>query len=77
MGKFINAALCLAGLAGAHMEISHPAPLRSKFNEFTTDVDYSMTNPLNREGSDFPCKGFHKLVGTPQGKSVVTYSPGR
>jgi hypothetical protein len=73
----IASILGFAGLAAAHMEISQPPPLRSKFNEFTTDVDYSMTNPLSNSGDNFPCKGYHNLVGTPQGQSVVTYTPGQ
>lgn len=67
----------LVGLASAHMEMSNPAPFRSKFNDFTTDVDYSMTNPLSMDGSDFPCKGYNNLMGTPQGQSVTTYEPGQ
>ena len=66
----------IVGLAAAHMEIKQPAPFRSKFNEFTTDIDYSMTSPLEASGSNFPCKGYHDLFGTPQGQSVVTYTPG-
>lgn len=69
--------LGLCGLGMAHMEMSQPAPLRSKFNEFTTNVDYSMTNPLDQAGSDFPCKGYHKLLGSPEGQSVMTYSQGQ
>jgi len=64
------------GLAAAHMEISQPAPFRSKFNDFSTDIDYSMTSPLEASGSNFPCKGYHELLDTPQGQSVVTYTPG-
>jgi len=43
-----------------HMEISWPYPLRSKFNPATqqNDIDYSMTSPLNADGSNFPCKGY-------------------
>ena len=73
----LSAILGLAGMGAAHMEISQPPPLRSKFNDFTTDVDYSMTNPLDKSGNDFPCKGFLNLLGTDQGQSVVTYQPGQ
>lgn len=71
------AILGMAGLASAHMEMKNPPPFRSKFNSHTTDIDYSMTNPLSRDGSDFPCKGYHKLMGTPQGVSVANWSPGQ
>ena len=67
----------LVGLVSAHMEMSNPPPFRSKFNDFTTDIDYSMTNPLNAGGADFPCKGYQSLMGTPQGQSVTTYQPGQ
>lgn len=78
MKSFIAASLLglMAG-ANAHMEISNPAPFRSKFNSFTTDIDYSMTNPLSASGSDFPCKGYHNLLDTPQGQSVANYQPGQ
>ena len=43
-----------------HMEMSWPYPLRSKFNPDTpySMVDYSMTSPLEADGSNFPCKGY-------------------
>ncbi|QUC21080.1 uncharacterized protein UV8b_05323 [Ustilaginoidea virens] len=73
----VTAALSgLASLGHAHMEMKSPPPLRSKFNAFTTDIDYDMTSPLSAAGADFPCKGYHKLVGTPQGQPVATWSPG-
>ncbi|KAG9257488.1 uncharacterized protein F5Z01DRAFT_392097 [Emericellopsis atlantica] len=73
----LGALFGLAGLASAHMEMKNPPPFRSKFNDFTTDVDYSMTSPLNAGGSDFPCKGYQSLMGTPQGQSVINYQPGQ
>lgn len=80
MKTFAAATAALLGLASfssAHMEMKNPPAFRSKFNKFTTDIDYSMTSPLSASGSDFPCKGYHKLVGTPQGQSVVTWTPGQ
>jgi hypothetical protein len=71
----LGACFGLAGLASAHMEMKNPPPLRSKFNQFTTEVDYSMTSPLNADGADFPCKGYNSLIGTPQGQSVINYQP--
>lgn len=70
----VTAALC--GLAEAHMEMINPPPFRSRDNPFTTEIDYDMTNPLNRDGSNFPCKGYHNLFDTPQGASVATWQPG-
>lgn len=80
MKTFTAVAAAIAGLvsySSAHMEMKDPPPFRSKFNKFTTDVDYSMTSPLAAGGANFPCKGYHKLVGTPQGQSVVTWTPGQ
>ncbi|KAK2590710.1 hypothetical protein QQS21_011604 [Conoideocrella luteorostrata] len=69
--------LGLAALTSAHMQMSYPPPFRSKHNPYTTDVDYSMTSPLESSGSNFPCKGYHKLLNTPQGKSVATWQAGQ
>ncbi|KAK3366524.1 hypothetical protein B0H63DRAFT_504698 [Podospora didyma] len=70
----------LAGsqLAAAHMEMSFPAPFRSKFNPNVAggDIDYSMTAPLDKSGSDYPCKGYHKALSTAAGKSTATFAPG-
>lgn len=43
-----------------HMEMSWPYPLHSKFDPKNTyhNIDYSMTEPLNADGSNFPCKGY-------------------
>ncbi|KAL7950574.1 hypothetical protein V8C42DRAFT_340196 [Trichoderma barbatum] len=71
------AVLGLAAVVNGHMEMKSPPPFRSKFNTNAgSDVDYSMTAPLSASGSDFPCKGYHKLLGTPAGASVATWAPG-
>jgi hypothetical protein len=49
------------GLATAHMELSWPYPLRSKFDpqNNSSDIDYSMTAPLLADGVDaypYRCK---------------------
>ena len=52
--------LSLAPQTLAHMEMSWPYPLHSKFdpaNSYTV-IDYSMTAPLFADGSNFPCKGY-------------------
>ncbi|ROT42791.1 putative endoglucanase [Sodiomyces alkalinus F11] len=59
------------------MEMTWPPPFRSRHNPFTTDIDYSMTNPLSSSGSDFPCKGYHRLLDTAQGGSVVEWEAGQ
>ena len=68
--------LQLFRLVSAHMSMSDPPPLRSKTNSFSTQVDYDYSAPLSATGSNFPCKGFHKDLGTPGAKPVRTYQPG-
>ncbi|KUI58317.1 hypothetical protein VP1G_05559 [Cytospora mali] len=71
-------AALLMGHTAAHMEMKSPPPLRSKYNPHTepSKIDYSMTNPLQRDGSDFPCKGYHALLGTPAGRSTASLEAG-
>ncbi|RGP79700.1 spore coat sp96 precursor [Fusarium longipes] len=76
---FNSFAMCLglAGLAQAHMEMISPAPFKSKENPHAgSDVDYSMTAPLEAGGGNFPCKGYHSLFGTEQGASVADWDAG-
>ncbi|KAL6919430.1 hypothetical protein FSHL1_003411 [Fusarium sambucinum] len=76
---FNSFAVCLglAGLAQAHMEMISPAPFKSKENPHAgSDVDYSMTAPLEASGGNFPCKGYHSLFGTEAGASVADWEAG-
>ncbi|KAF1986733.1 lytic polysaccharide monooxygenase [Aulographum hederae CBS 113979] len=43
-----------------HMQMSNPFPIRSVLDPETqeSDKDYSMTSPLNADGSNYPCKGY-------------------
>ncbi|KAL1297554.1 hypothetical protein AAFC00_006122 [Neodothiora populina] len=52
--------LSLAPQALAHMEMSWPYPLHSKYDPANNyqNIDYSMTSPLVADGSNFPCKGY-------------------
>ncbi|POR32322.1 Uncharacterized protein TPAR_07470 [Tolypocladium paradoxum] len=77
IASLVAALLGLASFSQAHMEMKSPPPFRSKFNKFTTSVDYDMTSPLAAAGSNFPCKGYHKLLGTPQGQPVAEWVPGQ
>nr|WNZ75803.1 hypothetical protein [Trichoderma harzianum] len=74
----VAAVLGLAAVVNGHMEMISPLPFRSKFNTAITadDRDYSMTSPLDKNGTDFPCKGYHNLLGTPLGASAATWAPG-
>jgi hypothetical protein len=74
---FATSLLAFLGTVSAHMEMSFPPPLKSKFNPNSgSQIDYSMTAPLSGDGSNFPCKGFLNLLGTDAGKSVATFAPG-
>ncbi|KAG5937240.1 hypothetical protein E4U53_000045 [Claviceps sorghi] len=70
-------ALALAASSQAHMEMSNPPPLLSKFNKYTTSSDYDMTSPLHADGSNFPCKNHQRVLGTPQGQPVAQWIPGK
>ncbi|KAM0417135.1 hypothetical protein ACHAPT_012842 [Fusarium lateritium] len=71
-------ALGLAVLAQAHMEMTYPAPFKSKYNPNSGwDIDYSMTSPLSGDGSNFPCKGYHTLLGTAAGTPTATWKAGQ
>ncbi|KAJ6785130.1 hypothetical protein PWT90_07572 [Aphanocladium album] len=72
----LSAVLGFVSLTAAHMQMSDPPPFRSKHNPHTTDVDYNMNNPLNADGSNYPCKGYNSLLGTAQGASVATWKAG-
>ena len=65
---FITPSLC-------HMQMSWPYPLRSEYNPANTyqNIDYSMTDPLNADGSNFPCKGYQNDRST---QPVVIYTAG-
>ncbi|KAG5913835.1 hypothetical protein E4U42_000846 [Claviceps africana] len=69
--------LSLAGPSRAHMQMSNPPPLLSKFNKYTTSPDHDMTSPLHADGSNFPCKNYQRFLGTPQGQPVAQWTPGK
>ncbi|TVY57472.1 hypothetical protein LCER1_G001603 [Lachnellula cervina] len=74
----VLAALALgATTAVAHMEMSFPPPLRSKFNTHAKNADYSMTAPLSGP-AQFPCKGYQSDMSDTSGvgASVITWAPG-
>ena len=74
----LGAVLGLGALAKAHMEMSNPPPFRSTFNRYTgDDIDYDMISPLDSDGSNFPCKGYNSLLGTPKGRPVATWVAGQ
>lgn len=67
----------LPALAAAHMTLSYPIPLNHPKNPFTTGGgDYDYRSPLAQNGSNYPCKGYQKLLGTPPGSSVASWEAG-
>ncbi|KAL1887110.1 hypothetical protein Cpir12675_006689 [Ceratocystis pirilliformis] len=73
-----TALLALVGSASAHMAMTYPPPLRSKANPYAgSDIDYSITSPLDKSGSDYPCKGTLNLLGTAAATSVATWTAGQ
>ncbi|KAK7733085.1 hypothetical protein SLS53_008273 [Cytospora paraplurivora] len=76
----ITALAALMGTtASAHMQMQVPAPFNSKFNPYTPfdSIDYSMTSPLSSDGSNYPCKGYHRLLGTDAGRPTGTFEVGK
>jgi LysM repeat protein len=79
---FSTAAFALAAFASssvlAHMEMTDPAPFRSKFNNNTdpSKIDFDMSSPLKADGSDFPCKNYLVDFGTPAGNPTATWAAG-
>ena len=69
-------ALCLLStLAAGHMEMSDPAPLKSKNNPNAgNDADFDLVAPIS--GDSFPCKGYLSLLGSPAGAPVATWEAG-
>ncbi len=58
----------------AHMQMFSPSPLGDPTaNRPNEKADYNMNSPLNADGSNFPCKGYH--LSTPL-TTVATYKAG-
>ncbi|KAK2590802.1 hypothetical protein QQS21_011507 [Conoideocrella luteorostrata] len=73
---FAAVILSLISFGAAHMEMIEPPPLGSKSNKFSIQpIDYDMKSPVT--SANFPCRGHHKLVGTPQGQPVAVWAPGQ
>ena len=75
---FLTAALGFQSLASAHMLLSYPPAFRYEGNPNVPQgsIDYSLTSPLEADGSNFPCKGYQSDLGSAAGASVVTWVTG-
>lgn len=61
----------------AHISLAKPLPISHKNNPNTVgEPDYNYLSPLAPDGSNFPCKGYHKLFDAPGGASVETWAAG-
>ncbi|CZT04510.1 uncharacterized protein RAG0_10935 [Rhynchosporium agropyri] len=71
--------LSLVSLVFSHMEVSIPAPFRSKSNPNSNKntIDYSMTSPLQTSGGKL-CKGYQTDFADASGvgKTTATYAQG-
>ncbi|CUS13585.1 unnamed protein product [Tuber aestivum] len=74
------AAALLLGSANAHVKLKSPVPFRASTGapQNAAQQDFDMTAPLDKSGSNFPCKGYHKdaqgtqpLVDWPAGSTQV------
>ncbi|KAM0752981.1 hypothetical protein T439DRAFT_378733 [Meredithblackwellia eburnea MCA 4105] len=71
-------ALITAHHAAAHIELLFPPPINSKFDPQTPSgqIDFSMTSPLNPDGSNYPCKGYNTAANIANLNSVATLTAG-
>ena len=55
--------LWIAISARGHMQLLSPPGINSKYDPQTPqdDIDYSMTDPLFSDGSNYPCKGYNTV----------------
>lgn len=64
----------------AHMQIADPPSFRSSKNPNYAGsnlIDYTLTAPLSADGSNFPCKGYHKDIGGASKTAVATLKAGQ
>ncbi|GFF24358.1 hypothetical protein IFM58399_00638.1, partial [Aspergillus lentulus] len=73
MRGLLVASALLASCVSGHMQMSKPYPIRSPLNPDADDKDYSYTNPLSTDGSDYPCKGY----ANDPFESVADYTAGQ
>lgn len=72
----ILGALSALPLVLAHMRMIDPSPINdpdAKPARHNENADYNMLNPLNADGSNYPCKGYNSQSGL---SSVATYAAG-
>lgn len=62
----------------AHMVMSEPPPINYKTskNYDVSKADFDYTAPLSPSGSNYPCRGMLKYLGTAVAQPERTYAPG-
>jgi hypothetical protein len=73
--------LALASSALAHLQLAYPAPFNATNNPHrTTPADPYLQYPYDCCGPgarwEFPCRGYHNLLGTPDGLPTATWQAG-
>ncbi|ROV93582.1 hypothetical protein VMCG_08076 [Cytospora schulzeri] len=66
------------GRVSSHMLLAYPPALRYKGNPYSgNDIDYDLTDPLDSDGSNYPCKGSLGLLGTYEATPVANWTAGQ
>jgi len=76
--QFFSLAVCVATVS-AHMQLYDPPPFRAYNNPHTIGKpDAELLFPHNCCGkvTPMPCRGYLKLLGTPEGASVANWAAG-
>ncbi|GAA5996845.1 hypothetical protein JCM5350_000506 [Sporobolomyces pararoseus] len=78
LALMVSLLLGSTSLVKAHVELLFPPPINSKYDPQTIEanIDYSMTSPLNQDGSNFPCKGYNTAEAYKSLKPVATLKAG-
>lgn len=70
--------VCVPAIS-AHMGMKFPTPLNYELNpnrDPSRPIDGNYNDPLKPNGSDYPYRGYVKLMGTREGVQVATYNAG-
>ncbi|RDI83003.1 hypothetical protein Vi05172_g7020 [Venturia inaequalis] len=79
MPPLLKTLLAFSTLAEAHMQLHSPAPFNASNNLHTNGhPDTQLHYPYNCCGrrTEYPCRGYLSLLGTPAGAPTVTWAPG-
>ncbi|PGH21467.1 hypothetical protein AJ80_03258 [Polytolypa hystricis UAMH7299] len=77
--KYLSLLALTSPLVQGHMQLFYPPPFQAENNPHRkTPADTQLNYPYNCCGktTPFPCRGYLKLLGTPEGASVATWAAG-